>query len=376
MHQYLPRGEVSSQVSDWHPSSSKSTPLSNTSFAVPHGLKLQQKVGMVDITNANGNGTTITYTAVNNYSVGNIVSIYSINPTVYNLQNVTIASASSTQFTITNGNTGTYISGGVAQRTGEQAVSIPSGITFVYAILVGAGGGGNQAAFNTGRFGGGAGGVAWGWTLNNSICFIGAGSIGSSVGEYTRYGNIIAGGGGSANSGGSIGGGGNSNSGGATNYWGIPGGASVTADTALNGNNGSGGGSGANSTSSAAPGGNGGNGISGGGGGGNTGTSGTCVAGNGGNGLAGGGGGRATLSTDTRIGGNGGNGINILTGVVTTGGTGSTGTNTAGEGGGGGGIVTNGSSAIPGSSGFGGLGGGGGGAASGRGGAGILYLFY
>jgi hypothetical protein len=69
----------------------------------------------VTITNISGNGTTVTYTTeAQAFSVGQIVSITGVIPSQYNLQNVPIATRTSTQFTITNPSTGTYISGGVA----------------------------------------------------------------------------------------------------------------------------------------------------------------------------------------------------------------------------------------------------------------------
>jgi hypothetical protein len=66
------------------------------------------------ITNVTGNGTTVTYTAANSFSAGQTVSIDQVMPYIYNLQNVVIATASATQFTVTNGATGIYISGGLA----------------------------------------------------------------------------------------------------------------------------------------------------------------------------------------------------------------------------------------------------------------------
>ena len=56
-------------------------------------------------------------------------------------------------------------------NAGTTSVTIPSGITFVYAIAVGGGGGGNPSN------GGGAGGVAWGWTIATSSCVVGAGGV-------------------------------------------------------------------------------------------------------------------------------------------------------------------------------------------------------
>jgi hypothetical protein len=66
------------------------------------------------LTNVSGNGTTVTYTCDNAFVAGQTVSIDGVIPNVYNLQNKTIATRNSTSFTVTNGATGTYISGGIA----------------------------------------------------------------------------------------------------------------------------------------------------------------------------------------------------------------------------------------------------------------------
>lgn len=316
-----------SQVSTWHPSTNEITPTQNQSIFAPNGLKLQQKVGQAIITNVTAAGGTVTYTAANNYSTGDVVSIYGVSPTAYNLVNATIATATATQFTITSGATGTFVSGGVAQRTGIQSVTIPTGITWVYVIMTGAGGAGT----GSGSRNGGGGGVTWGWTLAQSTCRIAASTIYTSV-EWTRYGHLIAGYGAYANVNSILGGGGAQDGGnGATNYWGMPGGANSTTTV---GQPGAGGGYGPTG---------GGNGISGGSGGTSAGT-----LGNGGSGLVGGGG---------NGGGTGGNGIGvdgtIYTGAV-SGGAGMAG-NASGDNGG--------------------LGGGGAGP-NGYGGAGILYIYY
>jgi hypothetical protein len=73
--------------------------------------------GPSNITNVSGSGTTITYTASNNFSTGDKVTVYGVNPSGYNLSNATIASASSSQFTITNAATGSFVSGGQAFET-------------------------------------------------------------------------------------------------------------------------------------------------------------------------------------------------------------------------------------------------------------------
>ena len=70
------------------------------------------------ITNVVGNGTTITYTATNSLSAGQTITVVGINPSTYNLTNATVATASGTQFTVTNAATGTYVSGGTVMVTG------------------------------------------------------------------------------------------------------------------------------------------------------------------------------------------------------------------------------------------------------------------
>ena len=67
-----------------------------------------------EITNIVGNGTTVTVTAENSFTPGQTISIDGVIPSQYNLQNVTVATATGSSFTITNGATGTYISGGIA----------------------------------------------------------------------------------------------------------------------------------------------------------------------------------------------------------------------------------------------------------------------
>ena len=66
------------------------------------------------ITNITSNGTTVTFTAANGFTAGQKVSINGVLPSQYNLQDVTLATVTATTFTVTNGATGTYISGGLA----------------------------------------------------------------------------------------------------------------------------------------------------------------------------------------------------------------------------------------------------------------------
>ena len=72
------------------------------------------------VTAASSNGTTVTYTASNRFSAGQIVSITSLSTTAFNLSNVTIASATTQQFTVTNSATGTA----VTNAAGSAVVSV------------------------------------------------------------------------------------------------------------------------------------------------------------------------------------------------------------------------------------------------------------
>lgn len=66
------------------------------------------------ITNAVGNGSSITYNATNNFTVGQVISVYGVTPSIYNFGNATVTAATSTQFTINSTIMGTYSNGGNA----------------------------------------------------------------------------------------------------------------------------------------------------------------------------------------------------------------------------------------------------------------------
>lgn len=80
------------------------------------GIKVATAATAATITNVTASAGTVTYTAANSFSAGQIVTIAGVVPNQYNLVNATIATASGTNFTITNAATGTYVSGGVATR--------------------------------------------------------------------------------------------------------------------------------------------------------------------------------------------------------------------------------------------------------------------
>lgn len=66
------------------------------------------------ITGITGNGSTITYTAANNFTVGQVISVYGVVPYTYNVADAIVTSATGTQFSIAGTATGTYSSGGNA----------------------------------------------------------------------------------------------------------------------------------------------------------------------------------------------------------------------------------------------------------------------
>lgn len=69
------------------------------------------------ITAAVGNGSIITYTAANNFNVGDSVDITGTNVAGFNINSAIVASATSTNFTVASTATGTWTSGGVATKT-------------------------------------------------------------------------------------------------------------------------------------------------------------------------------------------------------------------------------------------------------------------
>lgn len=98
-----------------------------TGTGVADNTQIVRQLNQVPITFATGNGTTVTYNCSNNFTAGQGVIVTGVNPGAYNLGTATtpavIASASATQFTITNAATGTYVSGGTALQTVGVAIT-------------------------------------------------------------------------------------------------------------------------------------------------------------------------------------------------------------------------------------------------------------
>jgi hypothetical protein len=78
---------------------------------------LQEWQAVATITNVVAAGGGVTYTAANTFKIGQLVTITGMSPGAYNLTNQTITDATATFFTITNGATGTFVSGGTATST-------------------------------------------------------------------------------------------------------------------------------------------------------------------------------------------------------------------------------------------------------------------
>lgn len=77
------------------------------------------------VTAVTGNGTTITYTAANNFVAGQTVTVTGSNISGYNVTGATIASATTSQFTVTNSATGTNTSTTVTAKQVASAGVVP-----------------------------------------------------------------------------------------------------------------------------------------------------------------------------------------------------------------------------------------------------------
>ena len=89
-----------------------------------------------DITSASGNGSVATYVAQNNFSPGQTVKITGVSPSGYNVSSGIVTSASSTQFSVANSTTTTYVSGGYASSySAIYSATIPQDISGVISEI-------------------------------------------------------------------------------------------------------------------------------------------------------------------------------------------------------------------------------------------------
>lgn len=117
---------LSNSVSDWGGalamgSGNTAATVTDTALAFEFArtaVLLKSPISSATVTAISGSGTTITYTANNNFSAGQTVSITGSNIAGYNLTNATIATANSTSFTVTNTATGTNTNTAVAKVRG------------------------------------------------------------------------------------------------------------------------------------------------------------------------------------------------------------------------------------------------------------------
>ena len=85
------------------------------------------------VTAASAAGGTVTYTAANTFTAGQTVSITGLTTTAFNLTDVTIATSSSTQFTVTNAATGTAVTG----ATAYAAATVPHSLQVGQTVQIG-----------------------------------------------------------------------------------------------------------------------------------------------------------------------------------------------------------------------------------------------
>ena len=76
------------------------------------------------VTNAVGNGTSITYTAINSLSPGDVVTISGITPTSLNFENVTVTESTGSNFKIDKTITPAYVNGGVTRKIDPSSFKV------------------------------------------------------------------------------------------------------------------------------------------------------------------------------------------------------------------------------------------------------------
>lgn len=103
------------------PNNDRAATISNTG-GTTGSTQTQNKTYVV--TAASASGGTVTYTSANTLQVGEIVTITGLSTSAFNLTGVKVASASSSQFTVTNAATGTGVTGATAIAT-AAAGSLP-----------------------------------------------------------------------------------------------------------------------------------------------------------------------------------------------------------------------------------------------------------
>lgn len=108
-----------------YPKDTSGSTFNLTGYLPPKFKISNVRGGSATITAASGNGTTVTYTAFNNFAVGQIVTVSGLSVASgsnLNLSGVTVASASSSQFTVTNSTVGISSGTGTATINGKVEI--------------------------------------------------------------------------------------------------------------------------------------------------------------------------------------------------------------------------------------------------------------
>jgi hypothetical protein len=93
-----------------------------------------EAAGNYMITDASGNGTTVTYTSQNYLAVGDVVNITGLTASAYNLSGATVASADKLKFTVTNSANAGLITGqwyGKVEKTTARSAADGAGIPYI-----------------------------------------------------------------------------------------------------------------------------------------------------------------------------------------------------------------------------------------------------
>jgi hypothetical protein len=126
--------EFSSQATESAQSSIINDPTYGQYYPMTSNVNLSQ-FNTTDVTSVTSDGTTVTYTAANTFVAGQKVTITGVNPTSFNLSGVTIASRTSTQFTVTNSALGTYVEGGSAYVSSTTLSTTAANLISATAIV-------------------------------------------------------------------------------------------------------------------------------------------------------------------------------------------------------------------------------------------------
>ena len=94
--------------------SGTTTTLNATELSISDNMIYLNEPLRATITNAVGNGSSVTYTAVNNFQSGMVVTVTGVNPSSFNISNATITAANSTSFTVNSTTVTGYTNGGTA----------------------------------------------------------------------------------------------------------------------------------------------------------------------------------------------------------------------------------------------------------------------